>query len=171
MAAAGRLDPIERWEELHYYGRSFRYRHVSVDEIWALEDEAERRLFVEQGPAFLKMIEAYLDGAERFCGHADPALDDMAAVFAGFLEDLRPTLPSIIALAPLQAARRARRAEPRLSRLLGPPSLATRARAAALQAYNRLRLAGLGPGRPYQPVPQRTVYSRGRVVESAWGGP
>ena len=171
MAAAGRLDPVERWEDLHYYGRNFRYRHASVDEIWALEDETERRLFVEQGPAFLKMTEIYLDGAERFRGHADPCLDDMTRVFAGFLEDLRPTRPSIIALAPSAPRRRAWRAVTRLERLLGPPSLAARARGAALQAYNRLRLAGMGPGRPYQPVPQRTVYSRGRVVESAWGGP
>lgn len=172
MAEAGRLDPIERWEDLHYYGRGFRYLHFSVEELWSIEDDVERRLFAEQGPSFLKMVEVYLDGAERFRGHSDPCLHDMARVFCGFLQDLRPVLPAMIHGAPSAAvSREARRASERVEVLLGAPSLATRAKARLLRAYLDLQRRGLRLSRPYQPAPRRTVYSRGRAIRSAWGGP
>jgi hypothetical protein len=166
MAAQGRLRPVERWEDLHYYGRGFRYRHFTVDELWGYEDEIELRLYREQGPSYLKMAEVYLRGARRFRGHANKELAAMAEVFCGFLDELRPVLSQIVSHAPTPAVgAAARRAVRDLERLLGPPSIGQRARAAALAAASGLRLL---PRRLYQPTPQRTVYDRGRLVSGAW---
>jgi hypothetical protein len=170
MAAQGRLRPVERWEDLHYYGRGFRYRHFTVDELWRHEDDIEQRLYREQGPSYLKMAEVYLSGARRFRGHADRQLAGMADVFCGFLDDLRPVLPQIVRRAPSAiVAEAARRVQRELDRLLGPPSIGQRGRAAALAVWTELRRRL--PRRPYQPTPQRTVYSRGRMVSGAWSGP
>ncbi|MBI4859869.1 MAG: hypothetical protein HY815_06350 [Candidatus Riflebacteria bacterium] len=170
MVDEGRITPVERWEDVHYYSRLFRYSHFAVDDLWRLEDDVERRLYAEQGPFFLKMVQVYLRGL-GWLRSAHPGLDSMAQVYRRLLRELRPTLPSVIRFAPSAAvASKAAAALAEVDGALGAPSLSQRAKGLALWAYNLLRSDVLGISRPYQPPTNRTVYRGGRIVESTWGG-
>lgn len=62
----GRIPPGVRWQDYHLYGRNIEYRHLRHEDILGHVEDVYRRVYEENGPAMMKVLEVNLNGY-AFC--------------------------------------------------------------------------------------------------------
>ena len=121
---AGRIPAKVPWHQFHLYGNTYLPKHFTHTEMLDLLEEAHRRIYREQGPTLMKVLEVNLNGYE-FCSRArHPALrEQRTEFFKKRAQSYFPLLKTAIAVAPSPRARaRLENVERRYRALFGEPA-------------------------------------------------
>ena len=62
----GRIPPGVRWQDYHLYGHNIEYRHLRHQDILRHVEDVYRRVYEENGPGMMKVLEVNLNGYD-FC--------------------------------------------------------------------------------------------------------
>ncbi len=120
----GRIPATVRWQDYHLYGRTIEYRHLRHEEILGHVEDVYRRMYEENGPAMMKVLEVNLNGY-AFCKRSQNPLlrDAKSQLFRKRCESYYFLLETARRFAPSPRVRsRLDELDSRYQDLLGPPA-------------------------------------------------
>jgi len=124
----GRIPPGVRWKDYHLYGRTLEYRHLRHEEILGHVEDVYRRVYEENGPGMMKVLEVNLNGYAFCLRSRNPLLrKDKSRFFRKRCESYRSLLETARAFAPSPRVRsRLEELDSRYQDLFGRPTRAQR---------------------------------------------
>ena len=94
-----------KWKGFHLYAAVHKHLHMTDDEVRFYVRETQRRLYEENGPSVLRMLEVVLNGYARYRDAPDRRLRERASYFMRQAKVMYPTLLAIRVFAPSEKVR------------------------------------------------------------------
>lgn len=120
----GRIPPGVRWQDYHLYGRNIEYLHLRHEDVLDHVEDVYRRIYEENGPAMMKVLEVNLNGYAFCLKSRNPLLrSEKSQFFRKRCESYYFLLKTARELAPSRRVRaRLDELDSRYQDLLGPPT-------------------------------------------------
>ncbi len=74
MKRQNRIPENMQWKDYHLYGKTFLAKHLTHEEMLAHLDDSYKRIYSENGPAMMKVLEVNLNGYESCLKSSHPLL-------------------------------------------------------------------------------------------------
>ena len=101
LKSQGRIPEDVRWKDYHLYGKTYVPKHLSFDQMYFQLDRMYKKIYHENGPGMLKVLEVNLNGYE-YCRTSKNRLlkEDKSQFFKKRCDSYYPLLKTGIAHAP-----------------------------------------------------------------------
>ena len=95
------IPPNVHWRDYHLYGKTFDHKHFSHKEMLCFLEQMYRRIFVEKGPAVMKLLEVNLNGYE-WCMRSNNTIlrQQKSEFFRTRCQNYFPLIKTALAFAP-----------------------------------------------------------------------